>query len=198
MDVKAPSSASAASPSTCLPMSDVFSPDWGDDEDQQEIEDAFVSLDSQDAECGRKEDAEAAADLCTASQEFKESLEKPVDECTAAKIETAVQLADARADVLPPFLQWENQTWQQHSEEHAEMQQIKMQEIEHVRYRCVANHPKDVKLKAFLECIQAAANDYFYKDDIDRTLSHMDLSDHGPKFVNAAHRRSLWVVGLQQ
>ena len=48
-------------------------------------------------------------------------------------VSLAGQLAEARADALPPFLQLDRQAWREHSTELDEVQRNKARAIEHVR-----------------------------------------------------------------
>ena len=84
--------------------------------------------------------------------EFRRDLLEPVSESAAADMRAAADLAEARADALPAYLQLEQEAWRQRSPQLAEMQAIKMREFEFVRFRRVDSaYPMDAQMQAVLQ-----------------------------------------------
>ena len=69
------------------------------------------------------------------------SVRGPVSDRTPADILAAVKRAEANAGALPEYIDPNRQAWRIRSAELAEVQHVKTQEVEHVRYRAVAEYP---------------------------------------------------------
>ena len=82
--------------------------------------------------------------------EFTESLEMPVSDSDAAVGRAAADHAEARAEALPEHLQLERRAWRERSPALAAMQETKAREVEHTRYRAVADYLKDPEMQAVL------------------------------------------------
>ena len=151
---------------------------------------------------GPGEDGEPGADAFEATAEFRAELEAEVSGATEANIRAGAEHEAARADALPEYLQPERQQWREHSAELATVHAIKSREVEHVRYRCVADFPRDVDIQSVTHQMKVSARIYFHEFHGGAHLSDLDLSpgsasDFGKTFLSEAHKRSLWVTNLE-
>ena len=165
------------------------------------LQDAFSGEIEVDWECP-SEDEEPRADAFEATAEFRAELEAELSGATEANIRAGAEHEAARADALPKYLQPERQQWREHSAELATVHAIKSREVEHVRYRCVADFPRDVDIQSVTHQMKVSARTYFHEFHGGAHLSELEgspgsASDFGKTFLSEAHKRSLWVTNLE-
>ena len=97
----------------------------------------------------------------------------PVSDSTVENARAAADHAAARAGVLPQYLQLDAQLRREHSPLLGEVQAIKSREVEHVRYRAVADYPHDVDLQAVLQAMRHAARDALPTVDAGENVSRL-------------------------
>ena len=151
---------------------------------------------------GPGEDGEPGAGAFEPTAEFSADLEAEVSGDTEANIRAGAELEAARADALPPYLQRERQPWREQSAELTTVQAIKNREVEHVRYRCVGDFPRDVEIQAVAQQMKVAARTSLEELHLGAQLSDLELPPGsanalGKKFLSEAHSRGLWVTNLE-
>ena len=165
--------------------------------------DAFAAAGDWAPDWGAGHDARAEADAFQSTAEFAASLQMPVSDSAAENMRAAADHAAARAEALPQHLQLGGRPWRDHSPELAEVQAIQAREVEHARYRDVADHPRDVDIQAVLQAMRYSARAELPKFEGGKNLHELPwapsrTSDGPQEFLVAAHQRSLWATHLRE
>ena len=139
--------------------------------------------------------------------EFARALDREYTEAAQEEARSAHAAADARWDILPPYLRLARGEAPPPDTHQADMVAMKAREFEQVRFRSVPTKPGDLHLEATVALMRKAILDYMMSAggpgsarrpdmDIKRIMDPATgLSPH--EFIERAHQRSLGVRRLR-